>query len=354
MRTIARVVAAVALAMAACDAMAVPAQQGQPGQPPAAQTETIWTCPIHAVVVEKDPGRCPICRRDLILVNATVAWTCPGRTDARPSPGKCPDGSAAEPRYTQEPHANHTPRHGGLFFMAPDNWHHIEGTFSRDGTFRMFFYDDYTKPLTPDVVKQIAGRIVIKETFDPATRTTKELAVAPLKPSTSGDTLETEISGVMPPAELIAKLKFKADMPEYRFDFSFPGFTEDKPIGAVPELVLLEVPDDLGSVLQLFRERNRTIGDLVKKGSFGEVWVPALQAKDLALAMDVRIRELPAARRTAATTSIERLVRAAWMLDEYGDIGNRQQVEDAYEMFAAAVAEIDRTFAPVAAREKKP
>jgi hypothetical protein len=353
MSRFARAVATVALALTAGGAMSARALQGQP--PAQAPTETIWTCPIHAVVVEKDPGRCPICRRDLILVNATVAWTCAGRPDVtRPSPGKCPDGSAAEPKYTQEPHANHTPRHGGLFFMAPDNWHHIEGTFSRDGTFRLFFYDDYTKPLAPDVVKQVAGRIVIKETFDPATRTTKELAVAPLKPSASGETLEAEITGVTPPAELIAKLKFKADMPEYRFDFSFPGFTEDKPIGGVPELVLLEVPDDLGSVLQLFRERNRTIGDLVKKGSFGEVWVPALQAKDLALAMDVRVRELPAGRRNAATTSIERLVRAAWMLDEYGDIGNRQQVEEAYEMFAAAAAEIDRTFAPVAAREKKP
>src|SRR5262249_7567327 len=45
-------------------------------QAPEPQTETVWSCPVHAIVNEQNPGKCPICRRDLVLVTATVTWTC--------------------------------------------------------------------------------------------------------------------------------------------------------------------------------------------------------------------------------------------------------------------------------------
>ena len=48
---------------------------------PEAQTEAIWTCPVHAVVAEKGAGKCAICRRDLVPVTATITWTCADRPD---------------------------------------------------------------------------------------------------------------------------------------------------------------------------------------------------------------------------------------------------------------------------------
>jgi hypothetical protein len=309
-------------------------------------TESIWSCPVHAVVAEQNPGKCPICRRDLVIVTATVSWVCPDRPDVeRSSPGRCADGSQAEKRYVQSTHANHNPRHGGLFFMAPDLWHHLEGTYESDEIFRVYLYDDYTKPLPLDLTKQVTGRIVTKETFDAATKTTREITAVPLKISSDGDYLEARLGRIKFPADMTAKLKFKGGDQEYRFDFTFAEFSIDK--AATPSDVpssLFEVPDDLAEVLKLLDDRVTLIRELVQKGAFSEVWVPAFQAKDLALSLDARTRTLPLAKRAGATGEIERLVRAAWMLDASGDTGNRSDVEEAYGALASAAREVKATF----------
>jgi len=87
------------------------------------------------------------------------------------------------------------------------------------------------------------------------------------------------------------------------------------------------------------------IGGLVKKGAFGEVWVPAFQAKDLALALDIRTLQLASAERPIARGAIDRLVRAAWALDAAGDTGNRNDVEDAYNALADAARDVEQVFA---------
>jgi hypothetical protein len=313
---------------------------------PDPQTEAVWTCPVHAVVAEKGAGKCPICRRDLIPVTATVTWTCADRPEIdRPVQGKCPDGSAMEPRYTQSTHANHNPRHGGLFFMAPDLWHHLEGAYTGDEVFRVYLYDDYTKPLAPELARDVRGRVVLKETFDPATKTTKELQAMPLTLSAGGEYLEAKVGRIKLPADMTAKVKFTKDTQEYRFDFTFPDFSVETTLApGAATAPLFEVPDNASEVLTLLNERVSTIGDLVRKGAFSEVWVPAFQAKDLALALDVRTRTLPLAVRAKATMAVEQLVRAAWMLDAAGDTGNRSEVEDAYGALTRAAEDVGRMY----------
>jgi hypothetical protein len=327
---------------------AVPAGFAQTAAAPteAAQTEAVWTCPVHAIVAEKGAGKCAICRRDLVPVTATVTWTCADRPEIdRPAKGKCPDGSAMEPRYTQSTHANHNPRHGGLFFMAPDLWHHLEGAYSQDEVFRVYLYDDYTRPLPSDLARQVAGRVVLKETFDAATRTTKELVTAPLALAANGEYLEARVGKLKLPAEMTAKVKFTRDTQEYRFDFTFPEFSVDAATEpGAPSAPLFEVPNESGEILRLLGERMTLIGELVRKGAFSEVWVPAFQAKDLALALDVRTRTLPQSQRAKATTAVDRLVRAAWMLDAAGDTGNRGDVEDAYAALNLAAADVRRLY----------
>jgi hypothetical protein len=315
------------------------------GQAPEPQTESVWSCPVHAIVNEQNPGKCPICRRDLVLVTATVTWTCADRPNvARPVRGKCADGSQMEPRYTQSTHANHNPQHGGLFFMAPDLWHHLEGAYI-DDAFRVYLYDDYTKPLAPELRSAVTGRIVTKETFDSATRTTKEITTFPLRTTADGEYLEARVGRMRFPAEMTAKVRFTKGGDEYRFDFTFGEFSVDKATAPTDGAPLFEVPDDAGEVRKLLAERVSIVSGLVQKGAFSEVWVPAFQAKDLALALDVRTPLLPLAQRAVAHGAIQRLVRAAWALDAAGDTGNRGDVEEASSALAAAARDVEQVFA---------
>ena len=98
--------------------------------------DTVYTCPIHAVVSERHPGKCPICSRPLGEVTVSVAWKCGGADKELTEPGKCADGTAAIRVQKTLAHGNHNPQHGGQFFMAADSWHHIEGTYPSPGVFR--------------------------------------------------------------------------------------------------------------------------------------------------------------------------------------------------------------------------
>jgi hypothetical protein len=345
--------------------------------------ETIWTCPVHSVISESESGKCRICRRDLIQMTVALTWTCADRSDINEiNRGTCPDGTPMIAKRTLRPHGNHNPQHGGLFFMAPDNFHHLEGAYPSARVFRLYLYDDYARPLKRDQINQIQARVVTKEEFDTATRTTKELAVFRLVPS-RGPYLEAKIDQTSLPAQMTAKVQFKKDAPEYRFDFTFPELSKEpvQPVAvgsrnATPDsrtrdvapatssptpppapavastpaqdqvsgLPQVSVPGTVEEILAQLKVRNDQIGELVRQGDFAAVWVPAFQAKDLAVGLEPHIAALPVLKRSEAEPAIARVVRTAWLLDAYGDLGNRQQIVDAYSMFTSAVSDVASTF----------
>ena len=342
----------------------------------AVRLESIWTCPVHSVIAEKEAGTCPIDHRDLMRVTVAVSWTCSGHPEIdQMTPGRCPDGSAMTVKYTPRPHGNHNPQHGGQFFMAPDNWHHLEGAFPQPGLVRIYLYDDYTKPLPSDQVRLVKGRIVTKESVDPATQVRKEVAF-PLALSRDRRYLEARVDRRTLPAPMAAQIKLKPEGPEYRFDFTFQEFSKDPiastapatvrtptppaaPPPAAPSAVNVNPPtaaasmnqslpipasiEDMAAELTL---TNRQIKDLIDRGAFLDIWVSAFRAKDLALAMDAQSAQLPTYKRRILESATRRLLRAAWLLDAVGDIGNRDQVTRAYADFGSAVSEIEALFQP--------
>lgn len=296
----------------------------------------IWSCPVHSVVEETHAGKCPICRRDLVQVTVALSFVCADNPKIqRLNPGPCADGSPAVPQHTARAHGNHSPQHGGSFFMAPDNWHHLEGTLPEIGLFRVYVYDDYSKPLPPEQMKQVSALAIHRnESY-------------PLKYVADKNWLETQIAGLNTPAELTAKVKFLPDAPEYRFDFIFQETSKDADGGGpvLPsQFQAIEIPDKTSDIVVLLSQRSRNIRSLIQKGAFGEIYVDAFQAKDLALALDLRMRELPLRQRAGVEEAIEQLVRSAWQLDAYGDIGDAKLIESTFTTFDAALQQIVGAF----------
>lgn len=190
---------------------------------------SVWSCPVHTVVARPGPGKCPIDHvRDLVEVAVAMSWTCPGQPDIdQINPSTCPDGSPMVVRYTRRPHGDHNPKHGGLYFMAPDNRHHLEGTYPEKGLFRLYLYDDYGKPLPPEAFELVQARVVTKETFDGATRATHEISAYPLTAAVRSGYLEARIDPLSPPAQMTAKVRFRGNGSEYRFDFTFADFSNE-------------------------------------------------------------------------------------------------------------------------------
>jgi hypothetical protein len=365
--------------------------------------ETVWTCPVHLQIAQPSAGKCPIDHRDLIQMTVALTWICEDHPEIdHVDRGVCADGSPMTAKRTLRPHGNHNPQHGGQFFMAPDNFHHLEGAYPRAGVFRVYLYDDYARPLPAVQVKQIAARAVTVETQDPVTHTIKEEQVFPL--AVRGPYLEARINTTGPSAQVTAKVRFKSDAPEYRFDFTFPSYTKEPvvpastssskpsanaprtaatapvPSGAAasaaaaasagataaaaepaastgdrtpaasgspgidPSLATLPVPDNVTDLTAQLETRRTQVGELIQRGDFTAVYVPAFQAKDLAIALEPRLASLAPAKRAQAEPAIQELVRTAWLLDAFGDLGNRQQITDAYALFSVAVNDVVSAF----------
>jgi Cu/Ag efflux protein CusF len=121
-------------------------QTGAPLVP--VRLDTVYTCLKFQSFIQDNPGICPVDKTELVPVTMGLYFTCKDDVNVRQlDPGTCADGSARTKAYQPRPHGDHNPRHGGQFFMADDSWHHLEGTFVRPNLFRVYFYNDMTRPL---------------------------------------------------------------------------------------------------------------------------------------------------------------------------------------------------------------
>jgi len=341
--------------------------------------DAVWTCGTKPLAVVRDaPGRCPIDGTPLVQVTAAVSWTCSGGTEESVSPGACPDGSPKTKTYALRAHGNHNPQHGGIFFMASDNVHHLEGAYLASGTFRMYFYDEFTKPQKIAAVRAYKATLMVKDL-----KTGKDTPYSLVR---SGNYMQATVGKLPLPAEMWANVRFTPEGKDNRFDFTFPAFSKEphatggpaltsatasspaaapsaapappptSPVatpatlspdssgGVDPALVPLPIPDTVREMLAQLKTRADQIRSFIDKGTFAAIYVPAFQAKDLALALDEHKAELTPERRKIAEPAIAKLVRSAYLLDAFGDIGNKQQISEAYSKFLEAAKDIQSAF----------
>jgi hypothetical protein len=186
-----------------------------------------------------------------------------------------------------------------------------------------------------------------------------------LVPSPDGSFLEADVGGIPVPVEVSARVVFVEDFPEERFDFIFSDFSIDGSgadttaeadsgmaplISDAPESIPLSerirpvIPEFTSDIVSGIVDLNQHIQELIGRGAFTEIFIPALQAKELALALNDRAESLSSRARNDVRIAVRHLVRAAWLLDWYGDLGNKQQVSGAYDVFESSVGEISRVY----------
>ena len=132
-----------------------------------------------------------------------------------------------EQLYEDGAHADHDSKHGGTFFMALDNRHHLEGVLERPGLFHVYIYDAYTQPVSAEELGK-AQATVIWGNQDGAPE-------IELKPNAEGTALEGKAPGpVRFPVSLTLLCRFPGASPTSRAElFTFP-FSHYSHIDATP------------------------------------------------------------------------------------------------------------------------
>ena len=254
-------------------------------------------------------------------------------------------------------HMDHSPRNGGIVFMAPDSFHHIEGAYPEPGVFRLYATDNFREAVD---VGTWSGRVVLEEDYDEVTDEFIEVTAFDLLPSPDGAFLEAIVGELGLPAEITAKVIFVEDFPEERFDFIFAEYSggADAVADAEPATIMTgaptsvpladrirpPIPERTADIVSGINERAQQLQELIGRGAFAELFIPALQGKELALALIERTEGLSEQQQNAVKIAVRHLVRAAWLLDWYGDLGNKQQVSGAYDIFGESASAISSAY----------
>jgi hypothetical protein len=181
----------------------------------------VWTCPVHSEISELQAGRCRRCGRDLIRVTKSLAFTCVVHRKVNAlDPGRCPTCQRKlVARYRIRPHGDHNPKHGGQFMMVSNNWH-LEVTHPVASVFRLYVYDEYSKPFQPS---GLAARII--EIPDRSGRTAN--VSLPFAQARRGSYLEARVPDLALPAKIAINAQFETTDKPYRFDFIFFEYSKE-------------------------------------------------------------------------------------------------------------------------------
>jgi hypothetical protein len=181
---------------------------------------TAYSCLKVQLFTQDKPGTCPIDKTELVPITAALYFTCRSAPQVHElEPGTCTDGTARIKAYDRRPHGDHNPRHGGMLFMATDQWHHLEGTFVAPGVFRVYFYDDLTRALP---VAGFSGDVALADDNGRPVGDRMSMALG-----ADGHTLEARPGAATLPVNVKLYMKFKAGDKEQVFDFLFASYSKE-------------------------------------------------------------------------------------------------------------------------------
>jgi len=345
-----------------------------------APTVDIFQCPKHPEVRLDEREPCPVCDGDLKTAKLAELWVCPVEyfashgEDAPASillegsalgfaseelefrPGKCSKCEHGRIRVRLVlPHGDHNPRYGGMFRMAPDNWHHIELVVAEPGLAQLYFYDNYTRELDPSkfTARIFRSRMHPEEGLIDGTDSLA-FTERPNEPflTASLDRITFPFYGF---------LEVDLDGEATRFDFAFQGWSDADATDADAEespAVETKTPEAItpGTAAEMLAEILKSDVEVqlrIHRAEFDKIYAPAFRAKDIGLlleeALNTETDSNDKSRLRRIALAAAEVVRGAWALDLHGDQGERARVLESYERFSRGV-EIFRELLPLVPR----
>jgi hypothetical protein len=137
--------------------------------------------------------------------------------------GQAPVNGSSPAESEKGAHMDHKSKHGGSFFMSLDNKHHLEGVLLPPGTFRVYLYDDHTRPLKAEETRESSGTVQVGDSDDGP-----KINLAPGKKK---ETLEATVGQNLKfPVNLVMLLRLPGMAPDAKpelFNFTFTRFTDE-------------------------------------------------------------------------------------------------------------------------------
>ena len=258
--------------------------------------------------------------------------------------GGVPGGAVPSPADARAAaHMDHSPLRGGQFFMAANNYHHLEGALPKPGEFHLYLYDDFKQPLDP---RNFAGDVVFEQ-WDAAKSEWIETSY-PLEPGPPGAaSLAARIPDAMP-AEFYASVWLAGERTRFDFYFEEPS----RELGAAdlaryaalgphshlrPPLV---VPERAADVVVELERRTELLRQLVERREWLALHVPAFDAMDLAQALLDKLDGLSPRDRGRVRQAVGRTLHSAAELDRAGDLADGARALRAFARYDEAVRTI--------------
>ncbi|MBI4617962.1 MAG: hypothetical protein HY720_30420 [Planctomycetes bacterium] len=152
--------------------------------------EKVLMCPMRCEKdkVYREPGKCPVCAMDL--------------------------------QPPMHAHADHNPKHGGQFFMAPNNWHHLEGVLPSRTEFRLYMFNDFTEPISAAPFAEGAVAEIVR--LDQEGNAIGEPIERSLRAAEDGKYLTVEVPEEMQlPVDVTVRVLFEGKERPDVFNFTF-------------------------------------------------------------------------------------------------------------------------------------
>jgi Cu/Ag efflux protein CusF len=348
----------------------------------AVRLDIAYKCLKTSYIREK-PGICPMDRSALVPVTASTFWLCTSEPDSGKhylEPGMCGDGSPRERAFEVRPHGDHNPRHGGpSVFMSEDLFHHVEATLvaptkTRPATFRVYFYDEYTRPIK---ATGVSANVALADRNGKAIGSATPLVLSRIS---DGNAMEVRLPNATVPTEsapvfFALRVKFRPSDKDWVTDHTFMSYSKEPAptrsavatstaVRDTPQAPTVQAPasptpssesggrgpsttvlDALPNTKQdLLAELHRNMDSVTKQwqeGNLGGIWYSALRAKDIVLKLQQDYgHDISDDNQPGLTSAVQQLTLSAWQIDSAGDLGNKEKIAVLYETFHNAVADI--------------